>query len=51
MGRRQKLRGGDEWDIVNGWRRIYCSYQRAGRTAAIKRRMRRRARREGKLEL
>lgn len=37
-----------EYDVVTGWRRMYCYLQRAGVTAGIKRQIRRRERREGK---
>lgn len=40
----------DEQDVVTGWRRHLCYMQRAGVTAAIKRRMRRRERHNGKRE-
>lgn len=41
----------DEWDVVTGWRRWLCYMQRAGVTAGIKRRMRRRERHDHKREL
>jgi hypothetical protein len=40
----------DEQDVVTGWRRYICYMDRAGVTSRIKRRMRRRERREGKME-
>jgi len=46
---KQVLKRGDEWDVVTGWRRVLCSYQRAGKASAVKRRLRRRIRREGKV--
>ena len=48
MGRKQKLKDGDEFDVVSGWRRWYCYLQRAGSVKAIKKRMNKRARKEGK---
>lgn len=41
----------DEYDLVTGWRRLLCGFQRAGATAKIKRRMRRRYRRTDKIAL
>ena len=48
---KRRARGPDEQDVVTGWRRVIASYQRAGKAAAIKRRIRRRERREGKSDL
>lgn len=45
MGQRVKLKGGDEWDALTGWR----WYSRIAR-AIIKRRYRRRIRREKKIQ-
>lgn len=39
----------DEDDVITAWRRMYCYLQRAGVTSAIKRRIRRRERRAGKV--
>lgn len=41
----------DEEDVHTRWRRLLCSFQRAGATAKVKRRTRRRERREGKAEV
>jgi len=51
MGRRQKLKGGDEWDVVSKWRKIlvYCS--RPGVTKTIKKKMNRRDRKAARLSL
>ncbi|MCW2901557.1 MAG: hypothetical protein JWO67_3822 [Streptosporangiaceae bacterium] len=49
MGHRTPNMTGAEWDTLAG-RRFYCYLQRAGVTAGIKRQMRRRERRLGKLE-
>jgi hypothetical protein len=51
MGRKQKLKGGDEYDVVGGWRRWYCYLQRAGNTKAIKKKMNKRARQEAKRKM
>lgn len=51
MGRKQKLKGGDEYDVVCGWRGWYCYLKRAGVCKAIKRKMNKRARREAKRKL
>ena len=51
MGRKQKLKGGDEYDVVCGWRGWYCYLKRAGVCKAIKRKMNNRARREAKRKL
>tara|TARA_B100000749_G_scaffold199392_1_gene155370 strand:- start:461 stop:637 length:177 start_codon:yes stop_codon:yes gene_type:complete len=48
MGRKQKLKTGDEFDVVGGWRRWYCYLQRAGAVKAIKKQMNKRSRREAK---
>jgi hypothetical protein len=49
-GTRQGV-GWDGFDVVTGWRRWLCWCSRAGATAAVKRRLRRRLRRDGKREL
>lgn len=47
MGRRQKLKGGDEWDVCSKRaRRLLCYLSKAGATKQAKRRMNRRARAE-----
>ena len=51
MGHRQKLKGGDEWDAVCGWRNIHCYLNRPGVAHSLKKKMSRRARRETKLTL
>ena len=48
MGRKQKLKSGDEYDVVGGWRKWYCYLQRAGAVKSIKKKMNRRARLEAK---
>ena len=48
MGTRQKLRGGDEWDVLCA-RDLYCYLRRPGVASRIKRAMRRRRRREGRV--
>lgn len=45
MGRRV-MRDGDEQDVHTRWRALYCWTQRAGATAKVKRRTRRRERHE-----
>jgi hypothetical protein len=45
-GIRQRLSGGDEWDVITSWRRV-ISWGR-GEVARIKRKMRRRERHEAK---
>lgn len=51
MGHRQKTSGGDEWDVITGWRRVLCYTLRAGVCKRIKTKMSRRARRDAKLSL
>jgi hypothetical protein len=51
MGRKQKLKGGDEYDVVGGWRKLMCYLQRAGVTKSIKQKMNRRYRHEAKRKL
>ena len=41
---KQKLKTGDEWDVVTGWRKAYKYTQKAGVCSAVKRRLRRRLR-------
>lgn len=50
MGRRPK-KGGDEQDALTGWRHVCCYLQRAGATASVKRRSRRRERHEARQNL
>lgn len=45
---KRRVRSATEQDVVYA-RRIYCWLQKAGATAAVKRQIRRRERREGKL--
>lgn len=49
MGQRLPVRTGDECDVITGWRRASKRMGRAGVTARIKRGMRRRERREGRV--
>ena len=51
MGRKQKLKGGDEFDVVGGWRRWYCYLQRAGAAKTIKKKMNKRARADAKRKM
>ena len=48
---KRKASKADEQDVVTGWRRVMCYLRRAGATDAIKRRMRRRERHDGKANL
>lgn len=45
MGRKQKLKSGDEWDVVTKWRKLIARYGKAGQTKEVKRRLNRRERR------
>lgn len=49
MGRRQKVKTGDEYDLLGS--RRYCYLQRPGVTHLLKRRLSRRFRREQRAEL
>ena len=51
MGRKQKLKGGDEYDVVGSWRKLYCYLQRAGAAKSIKKKMNKRARSDAKRKL
>lgn len=51
MGWRSKLKGGDEWDVVTGWRKVLCYTRRPGVCKDVKRRIRRRERRNWKVDL
>ena len=51
MGRKQTLKGGDEYDVVAGMRRWYCYLQRAGVAKSIKKKMNKRSRRDAKRKL
>ena len=46
MGRREKLKGGDEYDILTRARRRYCYTNKPGVCRKVKRRFNRRMRRE-----
>ena len=50
MGRREVVTA-EEQDVHTGWRRVMCTYQRAGQSAKAKRRSRRRERVEAKRSL
>ena len=51
MGRKQTLKGGDEYDVVSGWRRWYCYLQRAGVAKSIKKKMNKRFRSDAKRQM
>ena len=51
MGRKQTLKGGDEYDLVSNWRKLYCYLQRAGVAKSIKKKMNKRARKDVKRKL
>ena len=51
MGRKQTLKGGDEYDVVGSWRKLYCYLQRAGVAKSIKKKMNKRSRRDAKRKL
>ena len=51
MGRKQTLKGGDEYDLVGSWRKLYCYLQRAGVAKSIKKKMNKRARKDAKRKL
>ena len=51
MGRKQTLKGGDEYDVVSRWRKLYCYLQRAGACKSVKKKLNKRARREAKHKL
>jgi hypothetical protein len=44
MGWKTKLKTGDEWDVVTGWRKYLCWTKRPGACKKVKRRIRRRDR-------
>jgi hypothetical protein len=50
-GRRQKLKSGDEVDVIGRWRKWLSYLKRAGVAKRIKRDLNRRARRDVKREL
>ena len=51
MGRKQTLKGGDEYDVVSRWRKLYCYLQRAGVAKSIKKKMNKRDRKEAKRKM
>jgi Zn/Cd-binding protein ZinT len=51
MGRKQTLKGGDEYDLVGSWRKLYCYLQRAGVAKSIKKKMNKRARKDAKRKM
>jgi hypothetical protein len=42
----RRIKSDDDQDVHTGWRRVMCTYQRAGQASKAKRRTRRRERRE-----
>jgi hypothetical protein len=50
MGRKQKL-DADGWDVTTRWRRMVKSFDRAGVTKSIKKRMNKAYRRDGKKQI
>tara|TARA_Y100001951_G_C11097897_1_gene160352 strand:- start:191 stop:370 length:180 start_codon:yes stop_codon:yes gene_type:complete len=51
MGRKQKLKGGDEYDVTSSWRKVMCYLQRAGAVKSIKKKMNKRDRYDAKRKL
>ena len=51
MGRKQALKGGNEYDVVGSWRKLYCYLQRAGVAKSIKKKMNKRSRQDAKRKL
>mgnify|MGYP003680160237 CR=1 FL=1 len=51
MGRKQKLKGGCEYDVVFRWRGWFCYLERAGVCKSIKKKMNKRARSDAKRNL
>lgn len=51
LEQRIPLIDGYEDDVFSGWRRYICRYHRAGETARVKRRYRRRVRRQERCEV
>lgn len=45
---KRKTKTPDEFDVVTGWYKVLCCYQRPGQRDKVKRGMRRRERREAK---
>jgi hypothetical protein len=50
MGHRDRLKTGDEYDVIGKWRKIYCYLSRPGVTARVKNAINRRARKAAKKE-
>jgi len=51
MGNKQVLKGGDEWDVVTGWRKVLKSMGRPGKKKEVRKRLSKRARKEAKDEI
>ena len=51
MGRKQKLKGGGEYDVTSNWRKVMCYLQRAGAVKSIKKKMNKRDRYDAKRKL
>lgn len=50
MGRRQRIKGGAEYDVLSGWRHVLCWCYRAGAKKSVKRQMNKRWRKEARHE-
>ena len=51
MGHREPLKGGDEYDVFTGWRKVLKYTSRAGVCRWVKAKFNRRMRREAKSEI
>ncbi|MGN6538943.1 MAG: hypothetical protein ACTHKQ_24850 [Mesorhizobium sp.] len=50
MGHREKMRGGDEYDALTGWKKLLKVFARPGLSRRAKQKFNRRVRKEAKAE-
>ena len=51
MGHREPCKGGDEYDVFTGWRKVLAYCGRPGRCRRVKRAFNRRIRRDARLAI
>ena len=51
MGNKQVMKGGDEWEVVTGWRKVMKWCAKAGKKKEVRKKMSKRSRREAKKDI
>jgi len=51
MGHREPLKGGAEWDVLTGWRKVYAYTDKPGVCKSIKRGYNKRIRRQATMQI